>query len=365
MVQPLRTMNRVLVAMSGGVDSSVAAALLKQQGYTVIGVTMRIWEGVAFPAQTGFRGCYGPDEERDMEDACGVADVLDIPFHFLDLRSEYRSQVLDYSRGEYLSGRTPNPCVRCNRWVKFEAIGRKARDCGIGFDLFATGHYARVEYDEKHGRYLLRKARDLSKDQSYFLFSLSQEQLGCCLFPLGNRTKQEVKQIASDLGLGINGKPESQDFISGGYSFLVKDSAQPGPILDSEGRVIGQHRGIPFYTVGQRRGLGLASKEPLYVTIIDAERNAVIVGRKDELYSDELTVSELNWMVQRPSEPIRAKARIRYRHREAEAMVVPLDGDRVSVRFKEPQMAVTPGQAVVFYEDDLVLGGGTIEGRNR
>ena len=361
----MRTMNRVLVAMSGGVDSSVAAALLKQQGHTVIGVTMRTWDGEACPAQTGFRGCYGPDEERDIEDARRVAGVLDITFHVLDLRSEYRSQVLDYSRGEYLSGRTPSPCVRCNREVKFEAVGRKARDCGIGFDLFATGHYARVEHDDTSHRYLLRKARDLRKDQSYFLFSLSQEQLGCCLFPLGNRTKQEVKQIASDLGLGINGKPESQDFISGGYSFLVKDLAQPGPILDGEGRLLGQHRGIPYYTIGQRRGLGIASQEPLYVTHIDAERNAVTVGRKDELYSDELTASELNWMVERPCRPIRAKARMRYRHSEAEAVIVPLDEARARVKFRESQLAITPGQAVVFYEDDLVLGGGTIEGRNR
>lgn len=357
-------MKRVLVAMSGGVDSSVAAALLKEQGYEVVGVTMRIWDGEALPAQTGLRGCYGPDEERDIEDALRVAGVLDIPFHVLDLRGEYRSQVLDYSRREYLSGRTPSPCVRCNREVKFGAMVRMARDCGIGFDLFATGHYAHVAYDDRSGRCLLRKARDMRKDQSYFLFSLSQEQLACCLFPLGDRTKQEVKQIAADLGLGIDGKPESQDFISGGYSFLVNDSAQPGSILDSEGRIIGQHSGIPYYTIGQRRGLRIASQEPLYVTDIDAERNAVIVGRKEELYSDELTASELNWMVERPCAPIRAKARIRYRHSEAEATIEPLAGDRVSVRFREPQMAVTPGQAVVFYEDDLVLGGGTIEGRH-
>jgi len=360
---PFRVMKRVLVAMSGGVDSSVAAALLKEQGYTVIGVTMRIWDGGASAPAARLRGCYGPDEESDIEDARRVACALDIPFHVLDLRSEYRSQVLDYSRGEYLSGRTPSPCTRCNREVKFEAIGRRAREGGIGFDLFATGHYARVEYDDKSGRYLLRKARDTRKDQSYFLFSLSQEQLGCCLFPLGDRTKQEVKQIAWDLGLGIDGKPESQDFISGGYSFLVRDRAQPGPILDIQGSVVGKHRGIPYYTIGQRRGLGITSKEPLYVTGIDAERNAVIVGRKEELYSDELTASELNWIAHEPSGPIRAKAKIRYRHSEAEATITPLDEGRVHVRFGEPQMAITPGQAVVFYDGDIVLGGATIEGR--
>ncbi len=349
--------------MSGGVDSSVAAALLKEQGYTVIGVTMRIWDGEELAARPGVRGCYGPDEEVDIEDARRVAGVLDIPFHVLDLRSEYRSQVLDYSRREYLSGRTPSPCTRCNREVKFEAIGRRAREGGIGFDLLATGHYARVEYDDRSRRYLLRKARDARKDQSYFLFSLSQGQLGCCLFPLGDRIKQEVRQIASHLGPGINGKPESQDFISGGYSFLVRNWAQPGPILDSEGGLVGKHRGIPYYTIGQRRGIGIASKEPLYVTGIDAERNAVIVGRKEELYSGELTASELNWIAHEPSGPIRAKARIRYRHSEAAATIIPLDGARVRVEFSEPQMAITPGQAVVFYQDDLVMGGGTIEGR--
>lgn len=361
MMQLIKIMKRVLVAMSGGVDSSVAAALLKEEGYAVIGVTMKIWDGEAFQGEIRRHGCYGPGEERDIEDARRVAEILGVPFHVLDLKREYKSQVLDYLCREYLSGRTPNPCIRCNRRVKFDALGERARDSGIEFDYFATGHYARVEYDESRRRYLLKKAKDLRKDQSYFLFLLSQEQLGCSLFPVGNYTKEEVRKIASHFELGVNDKSESQDFIAGDYSFLAKAAVQPGPILDREGNVLGQHRGIPFYTIGQRKGLGIPAKRPLYVTDIDPEKNALIVGNKEELYRDELTACELNWIAERPTQPIKARARIRYLHKEAEAIIVPLDESKVYVEFQEPQMAITPGQVVVFYDGEVVIGGGTIE----
>jgi tRNA-uridine 2-sulfurtransferase len=363
-------MEKVLVAMSGGVDSSVAAALLKEQGYAVTGVTMRIWDGETLPAEIrrhpacqapAGRGCYGPGEERDIADARRVAGILGIPFHVLDLKREYKSQVLDYFCREYLSGRTPNPCIRCNRWVKFDALGKKASDSGIEFDYFATGHYARVEYDERQHRHLLKKAKDLRKDQSYFLFSLSQAQLGRSLFPVGNHTKEEVREIASHLGLGVNDKQESQDFVVGDYSSLMKAGVQPGPILDRLGNVLGQHEGIPFYTIGQRKRLGISAKEPLYVVDIDLEKNAVIAGSKEELYRDELIASELNWIAEKPAQPIQAKARIRYLHREAEAMIIPLEENRVYLKFEKPQMAITPGQAVVFYDAEVVIGGGTIE----
>jgi tRNA-specific 2-thiouridylase len=347
--------------MSGGVDSSVAAALLKEKGYEVIGVTMRVWGGEKLTWDMARHGCYGPGEEEDIEDACEVAQLLGIPLYTFDLRREYRAEVLDYVCREYISGRTPNPCVRCNRRVKFDALVEKVRNGGLKFDYIATGHYARVEYDDSRRRYLLKKAIDITKDQTYFLFALSQEQLAHSLFPLGSYNKGEVRNMARAMGLGIADKPESSDFIAGGYSTLVETVPEPGPILDRRGNILGQHRGIAFYTVGQRRGLGISSREPLYVTAIDGERNAIIAGNKEEVYGDELIASELNWIaIEELKRPIEVEAKIRYRQKETEATVTPLDEDRVGVKFKKPQMAITPGQAVVFYNGSVV-GGGTIE----
>jgi tRNA-specific 2-thiouridylase len=355
-------MARVAVGMSGGADSSVAAALLREQGYEVTGIAMRTWRGDPMSGTERRHGCYGPGEIEDIEDAGEVAVKLGIPFHAFDLGAEYESEVLDYFRREYASGRTPNPCVRCNRRIKFDVLLRKARESGIGFDFFATGHYARVEYDAARGRYLLRKAWDAKKDQSYFLFALTQEQLGHALFPIGEYTKGEVRRMASELGLGVADKPESQDFADGDFAPLVEEAARPGPILSGSGEVLGQHAGIPRYTIGQRKGIGVAAREPLYVTAIDPERNAVVVGGKDDVYGDELVASDLNWIaVEELRGPIEARARIRYSHEEARAVVSPLGGDRVHVEFRESQMAITPGQAVVFYDDDIVIGGGTIE----
>jgi tRNA-specific 2-thiouridylase len=347
--------------MSGGVDSSVAAALLKKAGHEITGVTMRIWDGELQPVRRTRRGCYGPDE-TDIVSARNIAQTLDIPFHVLDLRQEFKAEVLDYVRHEYMSGRTPNPCIRCNRRVKLENLVEKARKSGIDFDYVATGHYARAEWDEIKQRHLLKKAKDTNKDQSYFLFSLSQEQLGRTLFPLGNFTKKEVKRIASNIGLSASDKPESQDFAQGGYFSLLVGAAQRGPILDRQGNVLGEHRGIPFYTIGQRKGLGLSAREALYVTDIVPERNAIHVGPKEEAHGDELTCSGLNWIAIRELErPAIVKAKIRYNHIGAEAVVTPLAEDKAHVRFREPQFAITPGQAVVFYDGDIVIGGGTIE----
>jgi len=351
----------VLVAMSGGVDSSVAAALLKEKGYLVSGVTMKIWDGETLPGERTRHACYGPGEEEDIEDARRVSQILGIPFHIIDLRREYKTEVLDYFYHEYLSGRTPNPCLICNRMVKFDALLRKARESGIEFDYFATGHHARVKYSKDSNRYLLKKAKDPGKDQSYFISSLSQEQLGGLLFPIGDYTKDEVRSIARDLGLGVDDKPESQDFIDGDYHPFV-ESAQPGPILNKQGDIVGEHRGIPFYTVGQRRGLGIANREPLYVTDIEPETNTVTVGIREEVYRDELTASGLNWIaIEKLERPIKVRAKIRYLHQEASAEVTPVNKDRVYVKFNEPQMAITPGQAVVFYEGDVVVGSGIIE----
>ncbi|TET26005.1 MAG: tRNA 2-thiouridine(34) synthase MnmA [Dehalococcoidia bacterium] len=350
---------KVVVAMSGGVDSSVAAAILKEEGYQVIGITMQVW-----PPDKGaaFGGCCGVDA---IEDAKKVAYNLGIPHYVLDFRDIFAEKVIaDFCR-QYSLGRTPNPCIRCNQYLKFDVLLKRAG--GLGADFVASGHYARVEKDGS--RYLLKKGVDRNKDQSYFLYTLTQPQLEHTLMPLGSLTKGEVRGIASKLGLPVATKVESQEicFIpDDNYADFVREclprSVKSGPVLNRRGEVLGEHRGIPFYTVGQRKGLGIAAREPLYVTAIVPGRNAIVVGSKDEVYHKELIAGELNWISQGSlSEPIAARAKIRYRHQEAAAEIIPLEGGRVGARFKEPQMAITPGQAVVFYLGDSVLGGGTIE----
>ena len=351
----------VLVAMSGGVDSSVAAALLKDRGYQVTGVTMKIWDGEEVPDLKSRHSCYGPGEAEDIKETQRVADKLGIELHIIDLSEEFRKEVLDYFNGEYLSGRTPNPCLMCNRSIKFQALIDKAGDAGIEFDYFATGHYSRIDYDENSSRHLLKKARDTAKDQSYFLAFLSQTQLSKTLFPIGEYTKQEVRELSRKFGLGIDEKPESQDFIAAGYRSLINDT-QTGLVKNTQGEILGEHRGIANYTIGQRKGLGISGKNPLYVMDIDPETNIVIVGSREDIYSDELTANYLNWIsMEKPETEMEIRAKIRYSHVEAKATVIPLADKQVKVKFKESQMAITPGQAVVFYSDDIVLGGGIIE----
>ncbi len=352
---------RVAVGLSGGVDSAVAAALLLEQGLDVAGVTMRIWDGRPLPAETGRHACYGPGEEQDIADAARIARLLGIPFHVVDLAEAYNRDVLDFLVRGYRGGMTPNPCVYCNRHVKFGGIPRQLRDIGIPVDSFATGHYARVVHDDARGRYALKKASDRRKDQSYFLYLLTQEQLATTRFPLGDLTKSQVRELARKRGLPVADKTESQDFISGGYHQLFEDIPCPGPILDEKGRVLGEHDGTHRYTVGQRRGLGVAAGTPLYVLALDPDRNAVIVGPETRLYRRRLLATGVNWIaIGAPAKPIRAAARVRYRHHEAPATISPAGAGAVEVTFDEPQRAATPGQAVVFYEGDTVLGGGTI-----
>lgn len=356
---------RVAVAMSGGVDSSVAAALLKEQGCNVTGLTMRVWDGASESGGMLRAACYGPDEAGDIENARSVAEKIGIPHHVIDLTAEYRMNVLDYFSLEYLSGRTPNPCLMCNRHLKFKALLEKAGEIGIEFEYFATGHYCRVEYNKSDDICQLKKGKDNRKDQSYFLAFLSQAQLRRTLFPVGGLTKQEVRELARKFGLGLEEKPESQDFIAGGYRSLITDN-RPGPIKSSRGEILGEHTGISGFTYGQRKGLGVSGSEPWYVTDIDPETGTITVGRKDEIYCDSLTASGMSWISgEKPEADFKVWAKIRYNHREAEAIITPLDDNRVHVRFREPQMAVTPGQAVVFYDGDTLLGGGIIERRKQ
>ncbi len=356
----------VAVGLSGGVDSSVTAWILKQRGYRVIGLTMQIWDGSLPLPDEGRSGCYGPGEARDIAAAKALADRLGIPHHVVPLAPEYAAQVLDYFRAEYLAGRTPNPCVRCNRAMKFGLLLDRARAMGLAFDYFATGHYARVEHDSPGGRWLLRKAVDTAKDQTYFLSRLTQDQLAHVLFPLGALTKPQVKALAREIGwTDIAEKDESQNFIeSKDYGVLFnRDGQTPGPILDLQGRVLGQHRGIVHYTAGQRKGLGIGGAgDPLYVVRIDACSNTVTVGSHADCFGSTLTAADLNWIAPAPppNEPGRVAARIRQQHREAPATLTVLPDGKATVDFDVPQMSITPGQTVVFYEEEMVLGSGII-----
>ncbi|MCJ7593451.1 MAG: tRNA 2-thiouridine(34) synthase MnmA [Desulfobacterales bacterium] len=353
---------RVAVGLSGGVDSSVAAAILKEEGYDVIGLSMEIFDGPAGTEQTERHACYGPNEKEDIERAAAVCKMLDIPFHAIDLKKEYSDHVIKYFRDEYLAGRTPNPCIVCNSRLKFGFLLEKARESGLDFDLFATGHYARVE--KSGGRPVLKKALDVSKDQSYFLYALSPLQLSRTLFPIGPYKKDQVREMARSFGLETADHPESQDFMAcGDYSFLFeKKEINAGDIVDEQDHILGRHRGIIHYTVGQRRGLGVSSRRPLYVRTIDAERNRIVVGPRENLFSKDLIATGLNFIAtERLDRPYRVKARIRLKHKEAAAMIFPHENEKVRVQFEEPQLSVTPGQSVVFYSGDIVLGGGIIE----
>jgi len=353
---------RIVVGLSGGFDSFMACYLLKLKGHEVVGVTMRIWDGES--ACTGKKNaCYGPGEEQDIECARRLTKRLFIPYHVVDLTKEYKTFVLDHFLKEYVSGKTPNPCVICNSKIKFGFLLEKIKSIGVDFDYFATGHYARIEYDPLIGRYLLKRGFDREKDQSYFLYRLTQEQLKRTLFPLGRFHKKELKEIAIAQGFReIAERRESQDFFADDYSTLLQGYGRPGNIVDVEGNVIGRHKGICYYTIGQRRYLNLPGlKEPYYVLKIDALRNEIVAGPRRYLKKRYLFAKDLNWII--PFEEVKEKkiyAQIRYRSKPKECKIF-REEKGVTVEFVEPQEAITPGQSVVFYDGDTVIGGGVIE----
>ena len=358
---------RVAVGLSGGVDSALSAYLLQKQGYDVVGLTMATWDGsVNMPVVEGREGCYGPSEDKNIAEAKLVADRLGIPHYVVPVAGEYKTKVLDYFRAEYRNGRTPNPCVRCNQSIKFGALQLAARKMGIEFDHFATGHYARLDFQNPDVPFLYQ-AKDTRKDQTYFLSRLSAEQLSTVLFPLGGMHKDDVKALAAEIGWeDFATKRESQDFIEcGDYSVLFEESDQvPGDFVDVTGKVLGKHKGIVNYTVGQRKGLNIGGqKEPLYVVAIDAAKNQVVLGPREALSCMEVSANDLNLMVSESSPLLKGdlSAHIRLGHKGANARIVDIDANRIKVAFDEPQFASAPGQILVLYAGDGVVASGVIE----
>ena len=353
----METKERIVVAMSGGVDSGTTAALLKNQGYDVVGITMQLWD---YGEAEG--GCCSADE---VCDARRVAHEVGIPHYVANYMELFKKHIVSDFIAKYEEGFTPIPCILCNQFMKFNFLLKRALE--FGADHLATGHYAIVEHNEKNGEYELKKSVDLNKDQSYFLFTLTQKELKRLKFPLGDKTKPKVRELARSMGLRIAEKSESMGvcFITGGNyrEFLdpyLKKGKEKGEMLDTEDNVIGEHNGISSYTIGQRRGLGFANGEPMYVVKIDTEKNRVIVGRESDLLSRSLIAEKLSWVSGPPTSDIEVTAKIRYRHEEQQA-VVSLNQNTATVKFYEPQKAITPGQAVVFYDNDKVLGGGWIK----
>jgi len=353
---------KVVVGMSGGVDSSVAAYLLKEEGYDVIGVTMQIWQDEDNGIIEENGGCCGLSA---VDDARRVADALSIPYYVMNFKQEFKKNVMDYFIAEYLRGRTPNPCIACNRYVKWESLLRRSLE--IGADYIATGHYARIE-QLANGRYTLRKSRTAAKDQTYALYNLTQEQLAHTLMPVGAYEKDEIRALARKIGLSVAHKPDSQEICfvpDNDYAKFIEENTNktimPGNFVNTKGEVIGQHRGITHYTVGQRKGLNLSMGRPVFVLKIRPETNEVVIGDNEEVFSAGLRANHLNFMsIPDLPKEMKLTAKIRYNHQGAGCTVKRTGEDEIVCSFDEPQRAITPGQAVVLYQSDHVAGGGTI-----
>ncbi|MBO6174087.1 MAG: tRNA 2-thiouridine(34) synthase MnmA [Lachnospira sp.] len=353
---------KVVVGMSGGVDSSVAAYLLKEQGYDVIGVTMQIWQDESQEQIEDNGGCCGITA---VDDARRVAMQLDIPYYVMNFKNEFKKNVIDYFTDEYIHGRTPNPCIACNRHVKWESLLKRSLE--IGADCIATGHYARIAQLE-NGRYAIRNSVTAKKDQTYALYSLTQEQLSHTLMPVGDYNKDEIRAIAEKIGIQVAHKPDSMEICfvpDNDYAgFITRETgyvSRPGNFVDLHGNILGTHKGIIHYTVGQRKGLGLAMGHPVFVVAIRPETNEVVIGENDDVFSTKLYANNINLMsVDKIEEPIRARAKIRYSHEGADCTIRMADDGLLECVFDEKQRAVTPGQALVIYDGDYVLGGGTI-----
>lgn len=353
---------KVVVGMSGGVDSSVAAYLLKKQGYDVIGITMQIWqEDKEYEEREG--GCCSLSA---VDDARRVCEKLDIPFYVLNFRDSFKENVIKYFVQEYIDGKTPNPCIACNKHLKFDELLRKAR--GIGAEYVATGHYAKIE--KRDGRYLLIRSDDDRKDQTYALYNFTQDQLAHTLMPCGGYTKDKIREIAKEIGLAVHNKKDSEEicFISDNdHGRFIKEErpgeVKPGNFVDSKGNVLGKHKGIVYYTIGQRKGLGIALGKPVFVTDIRPETNEVVLGSEETIFNTDLIAKDVNFIpFDKLDGEMNVQAKVRYSAKPADAVISPLPDGRVKVSFKEKQRAITKGQSVVFYDGEIVVGGGIIEG---
>lgn len=353
---------KVIIGMSGGVDSSVAAWLLKEQGYEVIGVTMQIWQDEEEEVLEENGGCCGLSA---VEDARRTAQLLEIPHYVMNFKADFKRSVIDYFVAEYLEGRTPNPCIACNRYVKWEALLNRSLE--IGADYIATGHYARIRQLE-NGRFCLTRSVTAAKDQTYALYNLTQDQLSHTLMPVGSYSKEEIRRMADQIGLSVADKPDSQEICfvpDQDYAGFIERTtgapSQTGNFVQADGTILGQHKGIIHYTIGQRRGLGLPMGRRVVVTEIRPETNEVVIGEQEDVWTDHLLADRLNWMsVPDLTEERSVSAKIRYNHAGTPCTLQKTSSDQVRVQFHEPVRAVTPGQAVVFYDGDCVLGGGTI-----